>query len=345
MAHELDMTTGQVGMAFVGKTPWHGLGQKLPIGAGLDVWRKAAGLDWSVIETPVLFQDAAKELGSLSSFAGQKVLYRDDTRNPLSIVSDGYVPAQPAEILSFMEETVAAGGFHLETAGVIRGGKRIWALANMTDGVDIVPGDRVRPYLLIATSYDKSIATVAKRTAIRVVCNNTLTAAAGDHGSEGSCEPEIKVYHNMKFDDKVRADVRRQLDEAVAGFDGFVATAKRLAEAAVSAQVVDAFLLNLYKVDREKQDDVDKARKSKGYARIASMFETGDNNPGHEMAGKTMWGLVNSVTRYVDFERGMTQAMLKSGSRSDTALDSAWFGEGNALKNRAFQMAQELVTA
>jgi phage/plasmid-like protein (TIGR03299 family) len=334
MAHELDMTTGRVGMAFVGETPWHGLGHKLLPGADIETWRQVAGLNWSVLEAPVLFHDPQKAAGTMSTVIGQKVLYRDDTRNPLSIVSTGYVPAQPSEILAFMQEVVDIGGFQLETAGSIRGGCRIWALAKMTDGVEIVPGDKVRPYLLIATSFDKSMATTAKRTAIRVVCNNTLSAAAGDHMAKGSVEPEVKVYHSMKFDDKVRADVRKQLDQAVAGFDQFVTSAKRLADETISDRIVDSFLLNLYRTEQNNPDLVEKTRKSKGYKRIAEMFATGDNNPGHDMAGKTLWGLINSVTRYVDFERGASR---------ETALDSAWFGEGDALKSRAFQLASELV--
>jgi phage/plasmid-like protein (TIGR03299 family) len=333
MAHELDMTTGRVGMAYIGETPWHGLGHKLPAGADLETWRVAAGLNWRVLETPVLFQDPKNEIGTLSTVAGQKILFRDDTRDPLSIVSTGYTPVQPNEVLSFMEKMMEAQGLSLETAGSIRGGRRIWALARISDGVEIVPGDRVRPYYLCATSYDKSMATTVKRTKIRVVCNNTLTAAAGDFQCNGSEEPEVRISHDQKFD--VDAVVE-QMKQAEAEFAAFADRARAMADVTVSDKLVDAFLLNLYKVDRSQQDLVDKARKSKGYKRVAEMFQTGDNNPGHDIAGRTIWGLINSVTRYVDFERGATR---------ETSLDSAWFGEGNALKNRAFAIGEELVAA
>ena len=46
MAHEIDMTTGRAGMAYMGDTPWHGLGQKLTDGASLETWQQEAGLDW-----------------------------------------------------------------------------------------------------------------------------------------------------------------------------------------------------------------------------------------------------------------------------------------------------------
>ena len=34
-------------MAFVGETPWHGLGNRLQPNQPLDVWAKQAGMNWS----------------------------------------------------------------------------------------------------------------------------------------------------------------------------------------------------------------------------------------------------------------------------------------------------------
>jgi hypothetical protein len=43
----------------------------------------------------------------------------------------------------------------------------------------------------------------------------------------------------------------------------------------------------------------------------------------------TRWGMLNAVTELIDHERG----------RSDnTRLESAWFGTGSALKNRALEL-------
>jgi hypothetical protein len=53
------------------------------------------------------------------------------------------------------------------------------------------------------------------------------------------------------------------------------------------------------------------------------------------VAGKTLWGAVNAVTQYIDHERG---------KHRDTSLDAAWFGGGAQLKDRAFAMAQEILT-
>lgn len=40
-------------MAYVGQTPWHGLGNQLTTNQPLEVWAKQAGLDWQIEESPV----------------------------------------------------------------------------------------------------------------------------------------------------------------------------------------------------------------------------------------------------------------------------------------------------
>ena len=43
-------------MAYVGATPWHGLGNVVEENISLDEFQKQAGLDWQVQKTPVQFE-------------------------------------------------------------------------------------------------------------------------------------------------------------------------------------------------------------------------------------------------------------------------------------------------
>jgi len=218
MAHQIDFSNGRANMAYVVQAPWHGLGSDLPAGASLESWRKAAGLDWAVEETPVLYRDGIRP--NVQTYRADKVLVRSDTRAPLSIVSRSYKTVQPEDILSFFEILVKGNGFTLETAGSLRGGKRIWALARVADAANVLDGDKIRPYLLLATSYDASMSTTAQFTSIRVVCNNTLTAAVGDHGSHGRIyEPRVRIPHIADFDAKA---VREKLSIAISSWDEFL---------------------------------------------------------------------------------------------------------------------------
>ncbi len=70
-------------MAYVGATPWHGLGNRLTQKQPLEVWQREAGMDWQIQESPVHFKaDTIGNLGTIHSFPEQKVLYRSDTKSP-----------------------------------------------------------------------------------------------------------------------------------------------------------------------------------------------------------------------------------------------------------------------
>ena len=93
-------------MAYIGQTPWHQLGHALPQKQPLEVWAQAAGMQWQILETPVRYlaadgMDAASSLyAEPMEYPEQKVLYRSDTKAPLSVVSNRYQVVQPRDVLS-----------------------------------------------------------------------------------------------------------------------------------------------------------------------------------------------------------------------------------------------------
>jgi phage/plasmid-like protein (TIGR03299 family) len=236
MAHMIDNTTGTNAIAYAGKTPWHGLGQALSADASIETWTREAGLAYDVLESPVLFRTAAAS--EPEAFKGRKVLHRSDTGAPLAVVSDGYHVVQPAEVMGFFDNLVKLGGFQLETAGALSYGRRVWALASVGAGADIVDGDTVKPYLLLGTSYDGTMATVAKFTTVRVVCNNTITAALGDNTAA------VRVLHSERFD----ADaVRLELGIVANNWERFLIESRRLAGVTMGADEAERHLCKTWR--------------------------------------------------------------------------------------------------
>lgn len=165
-------------MAYAGATPWHGLGNQLTQNQPIEVWQREAGMDWQILESPVHFKsEVAGHLGAIHSFPEQKVLFRSDTKAPLSVVSQRYHTVQPREVLEFYRDLTEVSGYELETAGVLKGGRKFWALARTGQGAALKGNDQVNGYLLLATSCDGTLATTVTPTTVRVVCNNTLTIA------------------------------------------------------------------------------------------------------------------------------------------------------------------------
>ena len=172
-------------MAYRNATPWHGLGNRLTENQP-EVWLKEAGMEWHILNARVQYRAGFE----LQDFADQRVLFRSDTLQPLSVVSKRYQVVQPREVLEFYRDLVEVGGFELETAGVLKEGKKLWALARTGQEAMLKGGDAVKAYLLLATACDGTLATTAQFTSVRVVCNNTLSMAVND--SSGA----IKVPHS-----------------------------------------------------------------------------------------------------------------------------------------------------
>lgn len=315
MAHMIDTTTGKAAMAYTGQTPWHSLGQQLTPGASIETWTVQAGLNYTVLESPVLFKTPATT--EPQCWPNRKVLHRSDTGAPLAVVSDGYRVVQPGEVMGFFGKLAEIGGFELETAGALSYGRRVWALAKVNEGADIVGGDTVRPYLLLGTSYDGTMATVAKFTAVRVVCNNTIVQALGEGNRE------VRVLHSERFDaDKVRMELGIVADN----WERFLVQSRQLAGVPMAAEEADSFVQELLKPYHTGRLALDQTR---GYKRIMQLFEGAAIGSGIDGVQGTRWGMLNAVTEMIDHERG----------RSDnTRIESAWFGTGAAMKNRALEL-------
>lgn len=321
MAHQIEQ------MAYVGDTPWHGLGQQLSPHQPLEVWQQQAGMDWHIDEAPVRFiADSASHLGSIHSFLEQKVLYRSDTQTPLSVVSQRYKVVQPQEVLEFYRDLTEYAGYELETAGVLKGGRKFWALARSGLSTSLKGQDEVNGYLLLATSCDGSLATVATPTTVRVVCNNTLTIAV-DGMTQG-----VRVPHSTEFDAR---RVKQQLGISVSLWDDFMVRMKTLAERKISRDEAKAFFQSVICNAEEPLDDPSKLPNYRALNRIQTLYH-GEGRGSHLCTAKdTAWGLLNAVTEYVDHE--------KRARSTDTRLDSAWFGQGANLKDKALESALALV--
>jgi len=302
-------------MAYVNEAPWHGLGNQLSPHQPLEVWQREAGMDWNIQSSPVHYLGQ----GDLLQSNDAQVLYRSDSGAALSVVSNRYQVVQPRDVLEFYRDLVEVGGFELETAGVLKGGKKLWALARTGQETYLKGNDQVKAYLLLATACDGTLATTAQFTSIRVVCNNTLAIATNDSTDA------IKVRHSTKFDaDKVK----QQLGIGIGAWHRFMHDMHKLSE-----QHVNPFEARRYLLEVMGDPDLPfhNQPNSKALKQVFELYAGRGMGSTMASANDTAWGLVNAVTQYVDHE--------KRARSTDNRLDSAWFGAGAALKQRALEQA------
>ena len=338
--------------------PWHGLGNPLSPKQPMEVWKKQAGMDWHIQQTPVRFviqEKSAEILGKLKSYDDQKVLYRSDTLEPLSVVSKRYQVVQPGEILEFYKDLTQYAGYELETAGVLKGGRKFWALAKTGQSATIKGKDKVNGYLLLATSCDGTLATVATPTTVRVVCNNTLAIAMQEslrdaqNGQSGFRSTAIRVPHNTKFDGEL---IKKRLGIAVSHWDEFMYGMRQLAKRKMKESEAQAYFRQVlcedsdsgkYQIPENSSPQPYMSNKvGRAFLNEERMLNTVNalyqgHGRGAEMTGtqNTAWGLLCAVTEYVDHER--------RARNTDNRLDSAWFGQGALIKQKALEQALQLV--
>lgn len=316
-------------MAYTNEAPWHQLGNALPPKQPLSVWAEKAGMDWRIEESPVYFDtQELKAQTTIEPYHSQKVLFRSDTHKPLSVVSNRYHVVQPQEVLEFYRDLTEYAGYKLETAGVLKGGKKFWALARtglhtLLKGIDAVEG-----YVLLATSCDGTMATTATPTTVRVVCNNTLAMALKQAKHGGS--KVVKVPHNTKFDPQ---QVKRQMGIHPSQWDAFMYRMKALTECKVKRHVAMHYFLEVLCKDHNHPDKG--LRNHRALKRVQQIYDGHGLGSELSTAKGTAWGLLNAVTQYVDHDKRARSPAHR--------LDSAWFGQGAALKQRALDHALELV--
>lgn len=315
-------------MAYAGsETPWHGLGNRLARRQPIEVWARQAGMDWQIEETPVCFMSGqAGSLGAIHSFPEQKVLYRSDNKVPLSVVSSRYQTVQPRAILEFYRDLTEAGGFELETAGVLKEGRKLWALAKTGQQTVLKGNDTVNGYLLLATACDGTLATTCQFTSVRVVCQNTLAIALAD--GTGA----VKVPHRTQFNAQA---VKQQLGIAVSSWDGFMVRMRALSDRKVKPTQAHEFFRRLLDMPTLAASEAKPQPNDRALRAIQALYDGKGMGADLPSASNTAWGLVNAVTQYADHERRARSA--------DHRLDSAWFGVGANLKQRAWDEALKFV--
>ncbi len=314
-------------MAYVGQQPWHGLGNKLAPNQPVEVWAERAGMNWTIESSEVRFVTGNGTLGAIHAYPDQKVLYRSDTKAPLSVVSTRYQVVQPLEVLDFYRDLTEVGGFELETAGVLKEGRKFWALAKTGHTGTLKGKDTINGYLLLATACDGTLATTAQFTSIRVVCNNTLQIALGNGTGV------VKVPHRSQFDAQA---VKRQLGIAVSSWDAFMARTKAMAERKVTDPAAEAFFRRVLTYPTTNASDrAALAVNERAIKAVEQLYAGRGKGAQLPSASGTAFGLLNAVTEYVDHHR--------RARSDDHRRDAAWFGAGNMLKQRAWDEALRLV--
>lgn len=318
MSHEIELNTdGTARMCYAGQVPWHGLGKVIPSDLTPDQILQEAGLDWTVEKIPAYATIAGEK-----KTVGWSALVRSEDNKVLDVVSDDWNPVQNSEAFEFFNDFIAEGGMTMETAGSLRGGQVVWALAKVQDSFELFGGDRVDSYLHFTNFHKYGCSTDVRFTPIRVVCNNTLTLSLNT-----KVERMVKISHRRQFDGD---NVKLMLGVAQEKLSKYKEMAAFLGSKRYTADSMVDYFKSVFPVSGP-----DNAKKEISKSAKISLA-TVETQPGAEFARGSFWQLFNAVTHYTDH---------LAGKSADTRLQSAWYGVNKGLKVRALETAIEMAEA
>ena len=314
MAHEVET------MAYAGELPWHGLGTKVTNDLTPEQMMDAAGLNWEVEELQSFVRFNGQEVAT-----GQKSLVRKTDGKLLTNVGANWNPVQNATAFEFFNDYVMAGDMEMHTAGSLKEGQIVWALAKVKESFDLFGGDQVDSYLLFSNPHQYGKSIDIRFTPIRVVCNNTLTISLSQNA-----ERSVKVGHRTAFDAE---SVKTTLGIAHEKFAKYKEMAQFLGTKRFSMDNLIAYYNDVFPNTSRTNEN----KTVDSLSRNAKLcMDVIDTQPGAEYAEGTWWQAFNSVTYVTDHVQGRN---------AENRLHNQWFGYNQLRKIKAAEKAVEYAAA
>ena len=321
MAHNLEQRDGQASMFFTGDPAWHHLGRHLNKPATAAEAMEAARLDYTVVKRPM---KAIINGHKYSDVPNAFATVRTDTYQVLGVVGARYEPVQNRDAFNFFDPLVDRDEAIYHTAGVLGRGEKIWLLAKLPDYIKVGPKkDPVEKFVLLYNSHDGSSHIRVKITPIRVVCNNTLTAALS------GTESEVRIKHTQSAQDKLQEahQILGLTNQLYAQLDFIF---NRMALKKVTGSQLVEYVKTLIP-DNQLAENNTRTENMRNH--IISLHDTVEDAKQHR---GTLFGAINSVSEYVDHYSSQKDASKQ--------LRSIWFGgSGEQLKKRAYQLAESML--
>jgi phage/plasmid-like protein (TIGR03299 family) len=321
-------------MFVVGKVEdaWHRLGQRCDKAISSAEAMQLAGLDWTVSKQQNYARNMLGHVVATDSYT----VFRSSDNAQLGTVGAGYAVRQNWQHFEFVDALLEAnGGSHYDSAGALGNGSRIWLSVRVPKADFAVGDDKHETYLVFASSHDATLAHTAKLSSVRVVCQNTLTAALNDG------EKMFRVKHTKQAN--ARLDTAKLLmSGVVANAQNLQAKLDRLANRKMTRESMVSILNRLFPVPKE--ENANTTRRENVISEVLNLYAANDNDAFPEQRG-TAYAMLNAVTNYTDHLRTARITKDRSGMDITTArAENAVMGTGDVLKSAALAVIDEVTT-
>jgi phage/plasmid-like protein (TIGR03299 family) len=295
MAHELErLADGST--AFASRLPaWHQLGTITDHAMTAAEVITAARLDgWNVHKIPVLGRETVD--GTTTDIPAPDMAMTVRT-NPvtgatdyLGVVGTGYIPVANEDCAELLDLLVDASGAHFETAGSLRGGRRVFVTLKLPEGITVAGFEHLDLYLALSTSHDGSAALRVDATPVRVVCSNaqrlSLKRSVGHYTFRHTTNVKTKI-----------AQARQAIGITYAYADAFTAEAERMLNTELG---MDAFRAVCDELWPAPPPDAPVRTVNNHRRRTATLEYLFTEAPTQDRIRSTAFGAWQSIVEYLD---------------------------------------------
>lgn len=330
MAHRLEQfEDGSTAFFTAREVAWHKLGTVTEGALTAEQALETAFLDWTVTksENPVTTIVPAYDGGKTETitYADKFMTYRyhpkTNKAEALGVVGSRYTPVQNAEAFGFLNDIADESGAIFETAGSIDNGRKVFMTMKMPEGLQIGGVDAINMYLMAWNTHDGSSSFNVLVTPIRVVCQNTLTAAIG------SAKQQFIVRHTAGVSGKIQV-ARDTLKITFKYQQEFEKKAEQLLKQAMTDKDFNTLVEKVFPIkDEESPRAVTMAETAR--ATVNGLWKA----PTQSNIANTKWAAYNAFVEYADWAKPVRDA------NPDTARAIRIVtGAGDRFKNKVLNL-------
>ena len=326
MAHQIENNN----CFFVGSAAWHSIGTVLDKPPTAEEAMKIANMGWKANKVKMFLADGSEVPDNFA-------IVRDSDNSTLGVVGNRYTVLQNEEAFNFFDPLIASGVATYEAGGVLHKGRKVWILAKIGGDIEIGKGDVIQKYVVLSNTHDGSGTVIAKVTPIRVVCQNTLSAALAKNPEKASKKDSltdtVTIRHTTKVGERTKeaSHLLKTINET---YDKLGKVWHAMAKFKMPATATNDYFMSVFpdgESERSKKPSLIRTELA-GLLSNESLGQTLDT------ANGTLYGAYNAITARMEHYQS-----ARKGASADKHLDSLWFGQRQQILNTAFNSAVDIM--
>ena len=247
--------------------------------------------------------------------------YRTDNKEVFGVVGKRYTPIQNKDAFAFFDSIIGEGHAKYETVGALGNGRKVFITAKLPNKL-VVGKENIDKYLLLTMAHDGSGSVQAMFTPIRVVCNNTLSAALSNSSNKVSIRHTKNALDRLNIAKRILGIADRQSTTLSEVFTQFAKTK-------MNDEDLKSYFKSTFKIKPAEDGNIS----SKGQNILNNLLKYHEIGIGQRGIEGTAWGAYNAVTGY--------QQNIQKYRNTDVAFDSMTTKGSAGIRQAAFD---ELLT-